>query len=126
MDSIGDLLYVLFVVIALVLSVVKKKKEQHHVPPFIPDDEDEEVQDHPVREIFQQKESNPVSPPVSFKSNPVIHQMPVAKRPATTTTATKLHSKIVVEEEVESILEIEDMDWKKVVIYSEIMKRPQY
>lgn len=130
MDNIGDILYVLFIVIALIASVMKKRKQQEAVPPFVPDGEHELNLPEELKEIFQKKRQEFVKP---RKTKAAGQQELVKKEPekrfktGIVTTVKARKSQEVYEQEFTSEeTEGEEMDWQRAVILSEILKRPQH
>ncbi len=130
MDNIGDILYVLFIVIALIASVMKKRKQQEAVPPFVPDGEHELNLPEELKEIFQKKRQEYVKP---RKAKPEGQKELVKKEPekrfktgiVTSVTARKPQEAYDLESSSQEI-EGEEMDWQRAVILSEILKRPQH
>lgn len=144
MEDLGDLLYVLFIVAALVISALKKRKQQDAVPPFDTaendeeygneewDDEPEEVvkrpEVHSPEKSWQHIPSVAVTPP-----KPTIAELHMQKMQeyqsrmmTNPTQKTKLNQRIELEETEAERIEIEDADWRRAIIFSEILKRPEH
>lgn len=130
MDSIGDILYVLFIVIALVASVMKKRKQQEAVPPFVPDNEQEIDLPEELKEIFQKKKQEAIRPQ---KSRTEVNDELLKKGPEKK-FQTGIVTSIVAKKSEDAYQEtvpsdetgLEDVDWERAVVLSEVLKRPQH
>lgn len=130
MDNIGDILYVLFIVIALVASVMKKRKQQEAVPPFMPDREQELNLPEELKEIFQKKRPEFIRP---RKARTEAKQELVKTEPekrfktGIVTSVTARKTQEAYEQEVTGEdNEGEEVDWQRAIILSEILKGPQH
>lgn len=131
MDNLGDLLYLLFVIGAVVLSFLKKKYQaQQPQKPTPAHEAGEEELEWPeeLRRIFGHPES--ASPPkpgfAQSVSSPLVREF---AKPATglhTTLANRTKSNVVEVDEIDEKFVLSDADWPKAVIYSEILKRPAW
>lgn len=133
MDDIGNILYILAMLAALVFSAYKKQKQakkqvpmpEDEQPAYHPMDEEDIVDE--LRELFQKPKVEKPTPGVK-KPSPV--------KPAEVKSSKKVEvrkSKPVIKEEIklEVFDEVDDMgfdkeqiDLRQAVIYSEILKRP--
>lgn len=105
--------------------MMKKGRKQHPVPPVIHDDEPDDDFVETIKEIFQPKTSNPLSPPITVKKEEV-RSSEVKKPVKTESVAAKPNKRIFLEEDTERAVDLDEIDWKRAVVYSEILKRPQY
>ncbi|MFT3740582.1 MAG: hypothetical protein QM786_17675 [Breznakibacter sp.] len=146
MDSIGDFLYLLLMIGAVIVSVIKKgNKEKQAAPPPKPPQrdlkdlfpemgnwmDDEEEEKAPVTE------QRPTKIEVVPSAKPVSWAQPVQKTPVFTYDAPEIAQpgravgksspmQLHEDEENISLFDTEPFDLRKAVIYSEIMKRPTW
>ncbi|WP_430810646.1 MULTISPECIES: hypothetical protein [unclassified Carboxylicivirga] len=130
MDDLGNILYVLAMLAALVFSALKKKKQVDKSPPvpgeerpeFDPMAEDDIMGE--LRELFQSKakEEQPVVRP-AVKKEPVRFEKDLTKQVGKPKVMVKKKEPIRLIEDDE-VYEQEQIDLRQAVIYSEILKRP--
>lgn len=138
MDSIGDFLYLILMVGAVIVSLLRKNKKE--VPPmanpkperdikdlfpemrnWMEDEEDEEVKDEEPVPVVATPKSTPFVPiesPVFTFDSPENYQQ---GRSTVKTAPMELES---LDEDRESLFDDEPFDARKAILYSEIMKRP--
>ena len=135
--EIGDLLYVLIMVVALVFSVLKKAKgkEQRPAPSHEVEDtlsevfpslkqiwEEQKVPEYPITKTF--------SPPVQHQKKIIDKGIRIKDRKIITSGLKKRDThKILLDEDENNGISYwnkEPIDLQKAVIYSEILKRPDY
>ncbi len=134
MDDIGNILYILAMVAALVFSAYKKQK-QAKKPMQMPDDEvrpshdpmDEEDVLEELRELFQKPKPKPKpvyeEPKVAQKEMPLhMQKKQMPKKDVPKPRPAKLTP--IEDEEIGSEFDREPIDLRQAVIYSEILKRP--
>lgn len=142
MDSIGDFLYLLLMVGAVIISIIKKSKDKQVAPPppkppqrdfkdLFPemgnwmDDEEEEqpVQPAPRTEVFPSAQSPTRAQPIE---TPVFtYDAPEIAKPGRA-VAKNAVVELQEEEEGGGVFDEERFDLRKAVVYSEIMKRPTW
>ncbi|MCU4163069.1 hypothetical protein [Carboxylicivirga caseinilyticus] len=132
MDDFGDILYVLVMLGALVFSVIRKAQQaKKNVPrpgsessnPYDPLDEEEPLMEE-IREMFS-KPKVPKPQPVFEK--PKTEIKPFAKNVAKPIVKRSIEPLEVINTEEEHdpfIFDVEEVDMRKAVIYSEILNRP--
>lgn len=129
MDNIGDIIYVLLVIGAVIGSLIKKSREHRPVPPVVSDDEEEKA-DFPesLQELFKPPVPPAPKPPTVRKvaDNKVVNATTAKKRSGLTSRNTSRQDVELESIETEPIIELEDADWRKAILYSEIINRPRY
>ena len=138
--DIGDLLYVLIMVVALVFSFIKKAKGKEQRPnAHIPEHEVEDTLSEvfPTFKQIWEEQKVPEPPKVRTFPPPVQHQRKVIdkgvriKDRKTITSGLKKRDthKVFLDEDENNEIPYwnkEPIDLQKAVIYSEILKRPDY
>ncbi len=131
MDDLGNILYILAMLAAVIFSALKKKKQAKgmeqmpdEVPPIHhPMDEDDMVRE--LKELFKSPKQNQPQPK---RRQVVVQPQPVNVKQAGNVTSKPKFSKPIIEEveEVEDdfVFDKEQIDLRQAVIYSEILKRP--
>jgi hypothetical protein len=142
MDSIGDFLYLVLMIGAVVVSLLRKNKKE--VPPPVstqkPEQEpkdlfsemrnwmeqDEDEEEIPAKQKAPVFETPKASPFVHIQTPVFTYDSPENAKPgrATATTAPMMVQSI--DDEWENVLGDEGFDGRKAIIYSEIMKRPTW
>nr|WP_319400193.1 hypothetical protein [uncultured Carboxylicivirga sp.] len=137
MEDFGDILYILVMLGALVFSVIRKAQQaKNNVPkpnsnaenPYDPMDEEEPLMEE-LREMFS-KPKAPQPQPVFEKPKVEVKSVtkPIVKpinRPSLDRKSTKPLEVIETEEEHDGfVFDLEEIDMRKAVIYSEILNRP--
>ncbi len=149
MDSLGDILYIIVMVVALVFSIYKKTKGSHQDGTLLPEREvgdpfdevfptgkrrwlDEETVEkpvkHPPKPLQKEKTEGLGYQKIAFQR---IQKSDALKRPERTTRITpRLTQKKSAVQKVESdqlfYWDEEPLDLQNAVIYAEIIKRPDY
>jgi hypothetical protein len=145
MDSIGDYLYLVLMIGAVIVSLLRKNKKEVPPPPvstskpehepkdlfsemrnWMEQDEDEVEEEIQAKEYVPVFEAPKASPFVHIQTPVFTYDSPENAKPgrATTTTAPMMVQSI--DDEWESVLGDEGFDGRKAIIYSEIMKRPTW
>lgn len=136
MDDIGNILYILAMLAALVFSAYKKQKqskrqqqpmpEEEHRPAYDPMDEDDVLTE--LKELF----GKPKAEPKPVVEEAVVQKVEVKPKPLVIQDE-KVSEKVkqepirleVYDDEPEGfIFDKEQIDLRQAVIYSEILKRP--
>ncbi len=146
-DSIGDILYIIVMIIAVVLSIYKKAKGNNQGGPLLPEDEVNE----PYEEVFptynprnwsqkaEQTEQHQKQPPgkvmpapaksqrIDFQRTKVNMERKRIERTSRISKRT-IHRKTYQEQVTEQgyYWDENPMDLKNAVIYAEIIKRPDF
>ncbi len=130
MDNLGDILYVLFIVVALVASVMKKRKKQEAVPPFPSEDVNDTGLPEDLKEIFQRKRQTATHFPKPHidRKREIIKKEPEKKFKTglVSSLTIKKPNEIFEQELNDTRTDLEEIDWQKAVITSEILNRPQH
>ena len=134
----GDLLYILLMVVAVAFSLIKKAKKQHHESPF-PDFKTINLPEEIFPPgMFREEKPKVLTQPPENKDNSVnrlnFRKMDYGNRGQKQRTITselkkRQETKIFLEEEkqiMSSYWEKEQFDLQNAVIYSEILRRPEY
>ncbi|WP_439181671.1 hypothetical protein [Carboxylicivirga taeanensis] len=133
MDDIGNILYVLAMVAALVFSAFKKQKQAKKdvtlpsdPPTYHPMDEEDIVDE--LRELYQKPKPKKQEPVVEKRKgfvSPFANDQRFAKAQEAQKAKKKPLKVEVLEEEGEDLaFDKEQIDLRQAVIYSEILKRP--
>jgi hypothetical protein len=152
-DSLGDILYILVMIGALIFSVIKKSRNAGRNGEVVPEHEVEDYSDDtlpPFREWFDDEAIK--KPPREYQNEPEIEPMQAEKlqhqklqykkpdyqsikksdslrRPERITRITRkpVHKSLAEETDSydkDSVWDAENFDLKQAIIYSEIIKRP--
>ncbi len=133
MDDIGNILYILAMLAALVFSAYKKQKQtkkqvpmpEDEPPTYHPMDEENIVEE--LRELFQKPKVEKPAPVVkpAAVARPAVVRQPMVKVVQPVKPKEKEELKIEVIEDVDDmVFDREQIDLRQAVIYSEILKRP--
>ncbi len=140
MEDLGDILYVIFAIIAVVYSFIKKgaQKAKEATPPIFEQDEDDESFEADDRTI----EGSPGSKETVMQTVPSYNQEPIKARVLDNAMEEKKRQmeqnfsrikrtsdirKETKQEEVYSGTDfMNDFDLREAVIYSEVLKRPDF
>jgi hypothetical protein len=145
MDSIGDFLYLVLMIGAVIVSLLRKNKKEVPPPVSTPkpehepkdlfsemrnwmeqDDEEDVEAEIPAKQHVPVFETPKASPFVHIHAPVFTFDSPENAQPgrATTTTAPMMLQSL--DDEWESVFGDEGFDGRKAIIYSEIMKRPTW
>lgn len=133
MDDIGNILYILAMIAALIFSAYKKQKQAKktvQAPDEVVRPERDVMEEDDVleelRELFQKPKPKPVVEEPKVEKKVVPLHMQRKQEPKKTDIAKQKPVEIIsIEEEVEgSEFDKEQIDLRQAVIYSEILKRP--
>lgn len=140
MEDLGDILYIIFAIIAVVYSVIKKgaQKAKEATPPIFEQDEDYESFDADDRTI----EGPPGSRATVMQTAPVYNHEPIKSRVLDDSMEEKkrqmeqnfsrikrtsnFKKTVEGEEEFTGTNFMSDFDLRQAVIYSELLKRPEF
>ncbi|MGQ1787313.1 MULTISPECIES: hypothetical protein [unclassified Saccharicrinis] len=138
MEDFGDLLYIVFAIIGIVYSLMKKnsRKAEQATPPIMSEDEEGETFDEPIPGLEKELSDEPgiEQPKPVFVQEHAMQREPdrameekkrQMEKTFTRIKSTQLKPEIK-EEEWQKEPEGIDFDLRKAVVYSEILKRPEY
>ncbi|WP_143525052.1 hypothetical protein [Labilibacter marinus] len=140
MEDFGDLLYIVFAIIGVVYSIIKKnnKKAKESTPPIAPiEDEEEDYSGDGIPsfdQIFGRTEApKPAVVPEQKVVQPADNSVQAKKKQLEDNIhrfkSAKAKSKLKTEESEEEIIEHEtgyNFNLRQAVIYSEVLKRPEF
>ncbi len=125
MEDLGDFLYIILAIVGVIFSILKKnKKAAADVPPVVLQDDGEDMMS-PVsddNEIINIPKFEKVKESKSQSVGERIKQMESSYQPIQKKTSAKTEKKIEVEDNTSGF----EFDIRKAVIYSEILKRPEF
>jgi hypothetical protein len=140
MEGIGDILYLLAMLAFFVFSAVMKSRKKKQAPSAYPTDEytekpnqeDDVLQE--LRDLFQPKSPTPAPSVREIPVQPVRQEAkttipsPSLKRTLKTIIPTEKRNVTIQIEEKEdgSYWDQEEFDLQKAIVFSEILKRPDY
>lgn len=130
MDNIGDIIYVVVLIIAFIFSAFRKAQKNkrntqlpnEQIPTGEHPMDEEEPYIDDLRELFKPRAPKPVQEPVKEKPKPqpLFQQAQREKEPSKPVKLIELET----EEEQEQEFNQDQIDLRKAVIYSEILNRP--
>lgn len=129
MEDFGDILYILVMLGALIFSAIRKSKQTARRSPMAEPEsssKDPLAEDEPgfedLRELFRPKQAQPQ--PVKIKPKPVVQTVSKPVKKTAVAKKSKQLELIDINEEDAFEFEADELDLRKAVIYSEILKRP--
>jgi len=135
----GDLIYVLIMVAIAVFSIIKKSSSKKQTDVLMPEFEAENspVEVFPQNRFWEEK-VRPLNKPLEIKEKKVyrseykkidFEKRKIKKRTITSSLKKRQIAKVILEVDEQSnysFWEEEQFDLQKAVIYSEILKKPEY